>query len=351
VSGFNGGVSVKQEMATLRMGRPHLVLLGAGASKAALPAGDRFGRPVPLLREIAEELHLEERFPTDLRDLAGADFEAAYSQLFDRGDPVVSELEALIGEYFLGLRLPQEPNLYDYLNLCLRAKDVIFTFNWDPLIVESQIRLHHAGVELLPKVFALHGNVAIGYCGPCEQSGLGMVGLPCGRCGQPYEASRLLFPVEHKDYTSDAFITREWRAMRHFLGECFMFTIFGYSAPVTDVEAVAVLKDAWGDVSDRAMEQTEIIGRPGSDVDELREKWDPFIHSHHYDILDDFFRSWMAGHPRRTGEAYASQFWDAQFITENPVPRGVGTLDELIAWFAPLLDVERAKRDDPLVGG
>jgi len=59
----------------------------------------------------------------------------------------------------------------------------------------------------------------------------------------------------------------------------------------------------------------------------------------------------MAGHPRRTGEAYASQFWDAQFITENPVPRGVGTLAELIGWFEPLFEVERARRGDPLVGG
>lgn len=203
----------------------------------------------------------------------------------------------------------------------------------------------------LPKVFVLHGNVAIGYCEPCQQSGLGMVGRPCGGCGRPYKASRLLFPVEHKDYTDDAFIEREWKAMRHFLRECFMFTIFGYSAPVTDVEAVALLKEAWGDVSDRAMEQTEIIGRPGSNPDELRRKWDPSIHSHHYDIFDDFFSSWMARYPRRTGEAYASQFWDAQFITENPVPRGVGTLDELIAWFEPLFQVERSKRGDPLVGG
>jgi hypothetical protein len=351
VSELIGGVSVEQEIATLRMERPHLVLLGAGASKAALPSGDRFGLPVPLMLEIAEELHLEDRFPSDLHDLARTDFEAAYSQLFDRGVPMVSELDTAIGEYFLALRLPQEPNLYDYLNMCLRAKDVIFTFNWDPLIIESQIRLRSAGVELLPRVFALHGNVAIGYCELCEQSGLGMVGRPCGGCGEPYKASRLLFPVERKDYTSDPFIRREWRAMRHFLGKCFMFTIFGYSAPVTDVEAVALLKEAWGDVSDRAMEQTEIIGRPGGDPDQLREKWDPFIHTHHYDIFDDFFSSWMAGHPRRTGEAYVSQFWHAQFITENPVPRRVGTLDELIAWFEPLFEVERAKRGDPLVDG
>jgi hypothetical protein len=65
-------------------------------------------------------------------------------------------------------------------------------------------------------VFALHGNIAIGYCVTCEQSGLGMVRRPCGGCGKPYQASKLLFPVEHKDYISDPFINREWRAMKHF---------------------------------------------------------------------------------------------------------------------------------------
>ena len=349
VGDFVGEVTVEAEIASLRMGRPHLVLLGAGASKAALPSGDRNGLTVPLMREIAEELKLADHFPHDLRHLAHEDFEAAYSRLFDRGDPVVSQLDMSIHDYVTALQLPTEANLYDYLNLCLRAKDVIFTFNWDPLLVQSQTRLLRAGVDLLPRVFALHGNVAIGYCESCEQSGIDMVGRPCRGCGNPYRASKLLFPVEHKNYTNDPFIAREWRAMKHFLGECFMFTIFGYSAPVTDVEAVAMLKGAWGAVDDRAMEQIEIIDRPGCDIEELREKWDAFIHTHHFDVFDDFFSSWMANHPRRTGEAYIAQFVEAQFISENRVPRGVGSLDELVAWFAPLIEVERSRRDDPVV--
>jgi hypothetical protein len=71
--------------ATLRAA-PHVVLLGAGASKAALPSGDLHGRHVPLLRDVATELDLASRFPEDLRDLAGSNFEAAYSRLHDR-DP------------------------------------------------------------------------------------------------------------------------------------------------------------------------------------------------------------------------------------------------------------------------
>ncbi len=97
------------------------------------------------------------------------------------------------------------------------------------------------------------------------------------------------------------------------------------------------------------MEQTEIIGQPGSDEAELRKKWGPFIHTHHYDVFDDFFNSWMAEHPRRTGEAYISQYWEAQLIAENPAPRDVATLKELVEWFQPLLAVERARGDQPTV--
>jgi hypothetical protein len=48
-------VTVQQEIdATLRAA-PHVVLLGAGASKAALPNGDLHGRQVPLLRDVATD--------------------------------------------------------------------------------------------------------------------------------------------------------------------------------------------------------------------------------------------------------------------------------------------------------
>ena len=38
-----------------------------------------------------------------------------------------------------------------------------------------------------------------------------------------------------------------------------MFCIFGYSAPTSDAEAVAMLKKAWGNVDDRKMEEIELI--------------------------------------------------------------------------------------------
>ena len=128
--------------------------------------------------------------------------------------------------------------------------------------------------------------------------------------------------------------------MQEYLRACFMFTVFGYSAPKTDVEAIALMKDAWGEVEARALEQTEIITRPGADHDALRETWDPFIHTHHYDIVESFFESWLGHHPRRSGEAYRNQFLDAKFIDNNTVPQDFDDLESLVAWFQPLFDAE-----------
>jgi hypothetical protein len=85
--------------------------------------------------------------------------------------------------------------------------------------------------------------------------------VPCKTCGKPFTPSKLLFPVEKKNYQDDPFIAREWEAIRAYLEACFVLTIFGYSAPTTDVEAMQLLKDGWGPVSDRNMEQTEMINR------------------------------------------------------------------------------------------
>ena len=335
-------VTVQQEIdATLRAA-PHVVLLGAGASKAALPGGDLHGRQVPLLRDIAADLHLASRFPAELRDLAGSDFEAAYSRLYDRNPDLTAEIDEQVREYFAQLELPTEPTIYDALLLSLRDKDAVFTFNWDPFLFQAHLRLQRAGVPgtSLPTIWFLHGNVAVGFCEQHEQV-RGIPGARCWHCGNHLMSSRLLFPVEHKDYQDGSMIEREWAAAQMHLRHAFMFTVFGYSAPVTDVEARQLLKDAWGDVEDRRMEQTEIINRPGVDHDALREVWSPFIHTHHYEIHESFYDSWISNHPRRTLEAYVNQYLEAKFIENNLVPPDLATVEDLVAWFEPLLEAER----------
>jgi hypothetical protein len=68
-------------------------------------------------------------------------------------------------------------------------------------------------------------------------------------------------------------------------------------------------------------------------------------HTHHYEVHTDFYESWIANHPRRTGEAYWSQFLGARFIENNPVPR-TGNFGELWAWFEPLVATEARAPED-----
>ena len=53
-----------------------------------------------------------------------------------------------------------------------------------------------------------------------------------------------------------------------------MVTIFGYSAPKSDVEAITMLKKAWGAVKDRNLEEIEIVDL--RDENEVIQSWDDF---------------------------------------------------------------------------
>jgi hypothetical protein len=90
------------------------------------------------------------------------------------------------------------------------------------------------------------------------------------------------------------------------------------------------MQQAWGTPDNRSMEQTAFITLQTSD--EINEAWKDFIHTHHYEVQSDFYDSWIANHPRRTGEAYLSQYLDAQFISDNPIPKDLD-FAELWAWF------------------
>src|SRR5690606_19981662 len=110
--------------------------------------------------------------------------------------------------------------------------------------------------------------------------------------------------------------------------------IFGYGAPISDVEAVSLLKSAWGTSDQRAMEQFEIIDV--SSESELKQRWDDFINSHHYDIVNNYFESSLAKNPRRTSESYFSHFMPRSpkeaFRRNNPIPQDFQTLDALWEW-------------------
>ena len=50
---------------------------------------------------------------------------------------VKEELEKIIREYMSNYKLPDNPTIYDFLVMSLTSKDLIATFNWDPLLVQA----------------------------------------------------------------------------------------------------------------------------------------------------------------------------------------------------------------------
>lgn len=56
-------------------------------------------------------------------------------------------------------------------------------------------------------------------------------------------------------------------------------TIFGYSAPKTDIEALTMIKNAYGNYNERPLEQFEIIDI--RDKDEVISSWSEIAHPNH----------------------------------------------------------------------
>ncbi len=323
------------------------MILGSGASLAAFPTGEKRGRRLPVMRDFIEVLDLGPILAGHGIAHTGADFESLYSELAADGRHFrcVTELEAAVHEYFSRLELPDEPTLYDRLVLSLRPKDVVITFNWDPFLWAALNRnaIHARG----PQAIFLHGNVAVGYCTHHQPASLRSIGKPCCKCGRSVEATRLLFPVREKNYQRSAPIAAGWRDAQRALTNAYVLTIFGYGAPTTDVEAVALLKAAWGDPEDRVMEEVEIIHRVGADTTELLRKWKPFICRDHFQFHSSFYASAAGMLSRRSVESLMGAHQDCIPYEERPLPQTAGW-KALREWFRPLIDQELREEFQPL---
>lgn len=192
----------------------------------------------------------------------------------------------------------KQNTIYDFLVMSLTSKDLIATFNWDPFLVQAIGRAMKY-TSNIPQVAFLHGNVAVGFC--VENNIMGNVGMICPKCGIPLAPTKLLFPIKKKDYNSDIAISKAWKTLNNALEKAYMVTVFGYSAPKSDAEAVAMMKKAWGSVNERNLEEIELIDI--RDEEAVIESWSEFIHTHHYSYNTSFFDSTLARCPRRTCEA------------------------------------------------
>ncbi len=323
------------EISDTSMERSHVVILGAGASKATCPGGDLNGRAIPLMNNLISVCGLGAILGEAGHEVPSEDFEQLYGALHNNeGRRLLSSLEDKVFAYFDSLCLPVEPTIYDYLVMSLRPKDLIATFNWDPFLWQAMER-NHRWAKKAPQAVFLHGNVSIGHC--LDDRITGPRGASCPQCGEVYQDSKLLFPVVRKNYSSDPYIQTAWTTLRNRLENAYLLTVFGYSAPVSDQDAIQLLKSAWGNASDRNLEQVEIINVDCPEM--LRETWRPFIHSHHYEIHKSFNESILAQHPRRSCEAMWAMLMENQIPNSDCIP-STDDWNELRIWFEPRLEVE-----------
>lgn len=310
---------------------PHVVILGAGASRAAFRNGDANGKQLPLMADLPDCLGLREAIRSaGFSDATG--FEAVYDEIARTGKhpSLKAKIESRVRSYFESLVLPEEPTLYDYLLLSLREDDLIATFNWDPFLAQSFRR--NIRVASLPRLAFLHGNVEIGVC--IKDRVTGFRGDTCNKCGKPLEPTTLLYPVRDKDYSSAPFIANEWAVLKDFLSRAYMVTIFGYGAPTTDAAAVELMSKTWGDNPTFELGQVGIVDIKSEA--ELENTWKPFFCRSHYGIHKTIWATWILRHPRRSGEALVMATLQNAPWQDNSFPQ-FKSLPELHNWIAPLV--------------
>ncbi len=155
----------------------------------------------------------------------------------------------------------------------------------------------------------------------------------------------LLYPVTAKNYNDGGFIASQWDYLRRAMKRNALFTVFGFSAPATDVEAVALIHEMVVASDLKKINEFEIIDI--RDPAELREKWKPFFVNHHYSVYSRFGDTLIAKYPRRTPE----WLWMTQMLltpfSSNRLPEG-NDLEELHRAAAALIAHETT---DPSTDG
>ena len=318
-------------------GAPHVVILGAGASVATIPNGDKFGRKISVMDGFIDKLEMRDvleniQFESD-------NLEDIYSKLYEdsKYDEIRIRLEEAIRNYFIQFHLPKNPTIYDLLILSLKEKDIIATFNWDPLLVFAYSRCHSI-TKKLPQLLFLHGNVSVQLCINCQKWFPFIASYNCPCCGEQLQPCNLLFPIKHKNYESDPFIKNQWDKISYYLRQAYIVTIFGYSAPTTDIEAIQLFKNAWGDTANRRLEEIEII-----DIKEeldLRSKWKDFIFSHHCQVHKCFFDSMIAQSPRRTTEDFYDQTIEGKWLDTPNKLIPMTSWEQVEKHFMPIVEEE-----------
>lgn len=321
--------------------KPHVVILGAGASKAAFLNGDRNGKNVPTMDDLITTLELESIFSKyNFQIGTHANFESIFSRI--KNNEFRNELEHEIRKYFSSLELPETPTLYDHLVLCLREKDVIATFNWDPFLWLACQRIYKKITHKIPTIFFLHGNVEVAI----DKKNRVKVGrhVRTEENHHEYPLTKLIYPVENKNYIDDDFIREEWAAVQRYIENAYSLTIFGYGSPATDIEAKNLLLKSWNNsfLKENNMENLEVVDIKAET--NLKKTWAEFFTSSiHLSLLPDVYQSFIFKYPRRSCEAFNRQNLGCEFLDNGALNNNVWkseNFNDLKGWFQKSLIAE-----------
>jgi hypothetical protein len=156
----------------------------------------------------------------------------------------------------------------------------------------------------------------------------------CHHCFKELSKSKLLYPIGQKDYNSDLVIKNSWDTLIQVLSRAYIVTIFGYSAPVSDIEAKIILLDNYKNSKHLELSEIEIINT--SNRDKIEETWSDMVFSHHYCIFDKLEDSYILKHPRRSCDSHASAYLQCDPVEENLFPE-CDNFDDLYEFLKPLI--------------
>jgi len=314
---------------------PHVVLLGAGASYACIPNGDKNGKKTSCMNDFFETTGID------------IDYTGSYKNLEDIYQDITDEkmrelLENKIRQYFDTFIIPDEPTIYDILIISLTKKDLIVSFNWDPLLIQACQRCHNITQDL-PEILFLHGNVWEWYAvendgtltgcfaqSECQSHRAYLRTISEQRC----KPVPLLYPIKNKDYHKDKYIEKAWDTFQDRLHKSFMLTIFGYSGPKSDTEALSrlnswfLIKGKNGIKSDiNNYKQLTIINPEKDILNSFRELLNvpqiPLTEGikDYVEVLTDFWdeNNWLLTWPRLTTEGYTLTQYEGEFPQKWPI--------------------------------
>lgn len=192
--------------------------------------------------------------------------------------------------------------------------------------IKSQAYKRNICVGNLPELIFPHGNAGIGLCYACKIKGY--ANCLCSKCFKEFEQMPLLYPIGKKDYNGKPIIVNEWNLAKSVLSRAAGITVYGYGAPVTDIEAVELMKSASHLSQMKDIAPFTIINLAKNE-DEQRKKWSDFYDVKMFLYCNKFEETMLWRNPRVSLETLFDAILQQHPRSEDKSFRKFSTLTEL----------------------